>query len=31
MEFKGTGDPIKSAVMIKIENGKFNFYAMAKP
>jgi branched-chain amino acid transport system substrate-binding protein len=31
MQFKGTGDPIKSVVMIKIENGKFNFYAMAKP
>jgi branched-chain amino acid transport system substrate-binding protein len=31
MQFKGTGDPIKSAVVIKIENGKFNYFSMANP
>ncbi|MGB9859989.1 MAG: ABC transporter substrate-binding protein, partial [Moorellaceae bacterium] len=31
MQFKGTGDPIKSAVIIKIENGKFNYFASVSP
>lgn len=31
MEYRGTGDPIKSAVIIKIENGKMVFYKEAKP
>jgi branched-chain amino acid transport system substrate-binding protein len=31
MKFNGTGDPIKSAVIIKIENGKFNYFSMAQP
>jgi len=31
MQFKGTGDPIKSAVILKIINGKFTWFANAKP
>lgn len=31
MEYRGTGDPIKSAVIIKIEDGKFVFYKQANP
>ncbi|OIQ52750.1 ABC transporter substrate-binding protein [Neomoorella thermoacetica] len=31
MQFKGTGDPIKSAVIIKIENGKFNYFTSINP
>lgn len=31
MQFKGTGDPIKSAVVIQIKNGKFTYYQTAKP
>ena len=31
MQFKGTGDPVKSAVVIRINNGKFTYYTAAKP
>lgn len=31
MEFHGGGDPTKSAVMIKIEDGKFKFLALVNP
>ncbi|MHB9132434.1 MAG: ABC transporter substrate-binding protein [Armatimonadota bacterium] len=31
MQFKGTGDPIKSAVVIQIKKGKFTYYQTAKP
>ena len=31
MEYRGTGDPIKSAVILKIENGQFVFYKQASP
>jgi branched-chain amino acid transport system substrate-binding protein len=31
MQFKGTGDPIKSAVVVKIENGKFAYFQTARP
>jgi len=31
MQFKGTGDPIKSAVILKIVDGKFTWFANAKP
>ncbi len=31
MQFKGTGDPIKSAVVIRIRDGKFTYYQSAKP
>ena len=32
MQFKeGSGDPIKSAVMLKIKDGKFTWFANAKP
>ncbi|MDR5695837.1 MAG: ABC transporter substrate-binding protein [Armatimonadota bacterium] len=31
MQFKGTGDPIKSAVIIQIREGKFRFHSVAKP
>jgi branched-chain amino acid transport system substrate-binding protein len=31
MQFKGTGDPIKSAVVIQIKGGKFTYYETAKP
>ena len=31
MEFKGTGDPVKSAVVIQIKNGKFTYFQTAKP
>ena len=31
MQFKGTGDPIKSAVVIQIKDGKFKFFQTAKP
>jgi branched-chain amino acid transport system substrate-binding protein len=31
MEYKGTGDPIKSAVILKIEGGGFHFYKLAEP
>jgi branched-chain amino acid transport system substrate-binding protein len=31
MEYKGTGDPVKSAVILQIKNGKFTFYKLASP
>jgi branched-chain amino acid transport system substrate-binding protein len=31
MQFKGSGDPIKSAVILKIIDGKFTWFANAKP
>jgi branched-chain amino acid transport system substrate-binding protein len=31
MQFKGTGDPIKSAVVIQIKDGKFKFFQTAQP
>lgn len=31
MEFKGSGTPVKSAVMIKIENGEFKFLELINP
>jgi branched-chain amino acid transport system substrate-binding protein len=31
MQFKGTGDPIKSAVVIQIKDGKFTYFETANP
>lgn len=31
MQFKGTGDPIKSAVILQIKNGKFTYFTTANP
>jgi branched-chain amino acid transport system substrate-binding protein len=31
MQFKGTGDPIKSAVIIQIKGGKFSYFQTANP
>lgn len=31
MQFKGTGDPVKSAVVIQITDGQFKFFQSAKP
>lgn len=31
MEFKGTGDPIESAVVIQIKDGKFTYFQTANP
>ncbi|MBC7263027.1 MAG: ABC transporter substrate-binding protein [Chloroflexi bacterium] len=31
MEFRGTGDPVKSAVIIQIKGGKFTYYTSAAP
>ncbi|MEI7845843.1 MAG: ABC transporter substrate-binding protein [Chloroflexota bacterium] len=31
MQFNDSGDPVKSAVIIKIVNGKFTYFATAKP
>lgn len=31
MEYKGSGDPIKSAVILQIKGGKFRFYRLAEP
>jgi len=31
MQFKGTGDPVKSAVIIQIKGGKFTYFATAEP
>jgi branched-chain amino acid transport system substrate-binding protein len=31
MRFQGTGDPIKSAVVIQIKDGKFKFFQTAQP
>jgi len=31
MEYKGTGDPVKSAVILQIKEGQFHFYRLAEP
>jgi hypothetical protein len=31
MQFKGTGDPVKSAVVIQIKGGKFTYFTSAAP
>ncbi len=31
MEFNGTGDPVKSAVVIQIKDGKYTYFQTAKP
>jgi len=31
MQFKGTGDPIKSAVILQIKNGRFTYFASVQP
>jgi branched-chain amino acid transport system substrate-binding protein len=31
MRFNGTGDPVKSAVILKIENGAFKFHSRVEP
>jgi len=31
MEYKGTGDPVKSAVILQIKEGRFVFYSRAEP
>jgi len=31
MQFKGTGDPIKSAVILQVKSGKFTYFATANP
>ncbi|MFQ5576458.1 MAG: ABC transporter substrate-binding protein [Anaerolineae bacterium] len=31
MEYRGTGDPVKSAVILQIKDGTFNFYKLASP
>jgi len=31
MEYKGTGDPVKSAVILQIKEGQFVFYKLANP
>ncbi len=31
MEYKGSGDPIKSAVILQIKDGRFQFYRLAEP
>ncbi len=31
MEYKGTGDPVKSAVILQIKDGEFTFYKLASP
>jgi branched-chain amino acid transport system substrate-binding protein len=31
MQFKGTGDPVKSAVILQIRGGKFTYFATANP
>jgi branched-chain amino acid transport system substrate-binding protein len=31
MQFKGTGDPVKSAVILQIKDGKFAYHASVKP
>jgi len=31
MKFQGTGDPIKSAVILLIKDGKFNYFAAVQP
>jgi len=31
MEYKGSGDPVKSAVILQIKGGRFRFYRLAEP
>jgi len=31
LQFKGTGDPVKSAVILQIKNGEFKYFETAKP
>ncbi len=31
MRFEGTGDPVKSAVIIQIKDGKFTYFASVGP
>ena len=31
MKFSGTGDPTKSAVILQIKDGKFNYFASVSP
>jgi len=31
MQYQGTGDPVKSAVILQIEDGEFKFYKLANP
>jgi branched-chain amino acid transport system substrate-binding protein len=31
MKFSGTGDPVKSAVIIQIKDGKFKYYTTVSP
>ena len=31
MKFHGTGDPIKSAVIIHVKDGKFNYFSTVEP
>jgi len=31
MKFQGSGDPVKSAVIIQIKNGKFNYFSAVQP
>jgi branched-chain amino acid transport system substrate-binding protein len=31
MQYRGTGDPVKSAVVLRVLNGEFNFYKLATP
>jgi len=31
MQFQGTGDPVKSAVILQVKDGKFVYFANAKP
>jgi branched-chain amino acid transport system substrate-binding protein len=31
MQFQGTGDPVKSAVILQIKDGKFVYFTSAAP
>src|SRR5690606_25695412 len=31
MEFRGTGDPVKSAVVLQIQDGQFRYFASVAP
>jgi len=31
MQFHGTGDPIKSAIIIHVKDGKFNYFSTVQP
>jgi len=31
MEYKGTGDPVKSAVILQVKDGKISFFRLAEP